>query len=293
MSVPEVSLRPMVNDIENLAAMITEFAAGHGMTVVPAVPGTEADRAVFIDDGILDLSVFLELARKLGDGALYLRTETFGLDPETGRPEDVPTHLARYKGQAGELRVAFASAGHGLLHFWDHTAPWYREWLDSQETGLLGESGEDIRAAAEEQSRLADEVAEVILADRELRASSSPYARRRRAQELIPEGTERHVGWDAVARAMELAQQQSSQTHRAIWDQLDEVAAEFLASPGWQQSASSAGRKKAAEQFLTSRADGFFPPPDLREELYARARELSKSRNSSGLFLSPRTSRAV
>jgi hypothetical protein len=171
----------MVNDVGNLAAMIasiTEFAAGHGMTVVPAAPGTEADRTVFLNAGILDLPGFLELARKLGDGALYLRTETIGLDPETGQPEDVPTDLAGYKGQADELRVAFASAGHGLLHFWDHTAPWYREWLDSQETDLPGEGG-DMRAAAEEQSRLADEVAEVILADSEFRGSSSPYARAR------------------------------------------------------------------------------------------------------------------
>jgi hypothetical protein len=87
---------------------------------------------------------------------------------------------------------------------------------------------------------------------------------------------------------MELAQQQSSQGHSAIWDHIDEVAAELLASPGWRQSASSAGRKKAAEQFLASRAEGFFPPSDLREELYARTRDLSKN-GDSRLFLSVRT----
>ena len=69
------------------------------MTIVPAVPGRDSDRAVSLDPGILDLDGFLELARKLGDGALYVRTETFGLDPETGEPEEVPARLARRKGR--------------------------------------------------------------------------------------------------------------------------------------------------------------------------------------------------
>lgn len=76
-----------------------------------------------LDPGILDLHGFLELARKLGDGALYVRTEKFGLDPETGEPEEVPARLARRKGQVCELSVAFASAGHGLLHFWEQAEP--------------------------------------------------------------------------------------------------------------------------------------------------------------------------
>jgi hypothetical protein len=50
-----------------------------------------------------------------------------------------------------------------------------------------------------------------------------------------------------------------------------------LASPGWQQAASAGARKKAAEQFLISKADGFFPPPFVRDELYAKAQRLFKS----------------
>jgi hypothetical protein len=272
----------MVNEPENLAAAITEFAAGHDMTLVPAVPGTEGDRTVLLEAGILDLPRFLELARKLGDGALYLHTEAFGLDPE-----DVPAHLARYKGQTCELQVAFASAGHGLLHFWDHTAPWYREWLDSEEARLLAEEDdEDVQGAGQERTRLAREIAEAVLADPEYRAATS-YDRNHRAEQLMPEGTDREVRWDAAALAAEMAKEQSAAIYSALWDQLDEVAAEFLASPGWQKSAGPAGRERAAEQFLASRAGGFPAPAKLRKELYDQARKIAKNRSGNGLFLRP------
>jgi len=262
------------------------FAARHDMTIVPAVPAADSGRIVSLTPGVLDLPGFLELARKLSDGALYLRPETFGLDAETGQPDEVPAHLARYQGQAGELRVAFASAGHGLLHFWEQAAAWYQEWLDSEDAGLPGgESYEDMRAAEREQSRLADEVAQVIVADAEFRACPAAPRRRRRAELLIPEGTDSRVAWEATDRAVKLAEELAEDAYRPVKDQLDELAAELLASPGWLQSRSPAGRKEAAGQFLSSRAEGFCPPRVIREELYRRAQDLSKNRGGSGLFL--------
>ena len=282
MSVPGSSVPSMLNELGSQATAVTEFATGHSMTIVPAVPATDAGQAVFLDHRILDLPGFLELARKLGDGALYLRTESFGLDPETGQPEDVPEDLARRKGQTCEIRVAFAAAGHGLLHFWEQTAPWYQEWLDSQESQALGSTDVGLLANTEERDRLAHELAEAMLADKEFRASS-PGVRRRRAQLLVPEGTDRYVGWDAARQARERAEDLSDAAYRAIWDQLDDLAAEFLACDGWQHAASSGARKKAAEQFLVTRADGFYPPAHIREELYARTQRLSKG-GGSGLF---------
>jgi hypothetical protein len=275
-----VKVPGMVNEPENLASVVTEFAAGHDMTLVPAVPGTEGDRTVLLNADVLDLPRFLELARKLGDGALYLHTEEFGLDPE-----DVPSHLARYKGQTCELQVAFASAGHGLLHFWDHTAPWYREWLDSEENRLLAEDGEDTLAAEQERTRLARQIAETVLADPDYRGAATPLARNHRAEQLMPEGTGREVRWDAAARAAEMARDQSTAAYNALWDQVDELAADLLASPGWQKSASPAGHKKAAEQFLASRAGGYPAPAGLRDELYRRAQKILKNRGGSALFL--------
>jgi hypothetical protein len=200
------SVPNMANDLGGLAAAVAEFAGGHDMTIVPAVPGRDPGRAVSLHPRILDLHAFLELARKLGDGALYVRTEKFGLDPETGEPDEVPARLARRKGQVCELSVAFASAGHGLVHF-----------------------------------------------------------------------------WDAAERARERAEELSDQAYRSVQGQLDDLAAEFLASPGWQQAASAGARKKAAEQFLVSKADGFFPPAFVRDELYAKAQRLFKS-SGGGLF---------
>ena len=84
MSVPTARVPGMANDIGSMAAAVIDFAEGHDMTVVPAIPGRDSGRTVSLDPDVVDLHGFLELARKLGDGALYLRTETFGLDPETG-----------------------------------------------------------------------------------------------------------------------------------------------------------------------------------------------------------------
>jgi hypothetical protein len=282
MSASAASVPNMANDLGSMAAAVTEFADGHGMTIVPAIPGSGSGRTVCLDPGVLDLHGFLELARKLGDGALYLRTETFGLEPGTGQPEDLSACLAHRKGQTCELSVAFAAAGHGLLHFWEQTEPWYQEFLDSQDTEMLDDADEERRTNGEERDRLAVELVEAILADREFRASS-PGIRRRHAQMLIPDGTDRHVGWDAAERARERAEELSDEAYRPIRGQLDDIAAEFLASPGWKQAASAGARKKAAEQFLISRADGFFPPAFIRDELYAQAQRLLKN-SGSGLF---------
>ena len=71
--------------------------------------------------------------------------------------------------------------------------------------------------------------------------------------------------------------------YNALWDQVDELAAELLASPGWQKSASPAGYRRAAEQYLASRADGYPAPAGLWDELYRRAQKILKG--GSALFL--------
>ena len=71
----------MADDLGNLAASVTEYAARHDMTIVPAVPGTDSDREVLVDPAVMGLPGFLELARKLGAAALYLRAEAFSPDP--------------------------------------------------------------------------------------------------------------------------------------------------------------------------------------------------------------------
>lgn len=74
--------------------------------------------------------------------------------------------------------------------------------------------------------------------------------------------------------------------YQQIPAQLDDLAAELLASPAFQQASSAAARKQAAVQFLIPRADGFTPPVVIRDELYARATLLAKMNkgSASGLF---------
>jgi hypothetical protein len=69
-------------------------------------------------------------------------------------------------------------------------------------------------------------------------------------------------------------------------DRLDELAAELLASPAYQRASSPAARRQAAARFLVPHADGFSPPARIRDELYARARDLAKTAraSASGLF---------
>lgn len=160
MSVPGVTV-PVMDDLGILADEITRFASEHDMTVIPVIPGTESGPAVLLDPRDLDLTAFLGLARRLGDGALYVGAEIVGTDPETGEP--------------------------------DHP----------------------------------------------------------------------------------------------VKEHLESLAAEFLASPGWQEAASAAARKKAAESFLSSRADGWCPPSFIRDELYAQAQRLAKSGGGPGLFPPP------
>jgi hypothetical protein len=277
------------NDLGKLAASVTQFAADHNMTIVPAVPGPDSGRSVVIEPEDLDLPGFLELALKLGDGAFYLRPEPFS--PDDGQPGDMPAPMAHRKGQVCELRLAFASAGHGLLHFWEETAPWYLEWLDSQD-GPADDADEDNQIGDEEREGLTAELADAILSDQEFRAAP-PMARRRRSQLLaeqlpVPEGARRWIRWDAAQQARDRAEDLAAKAYRPLLEQMDSLAAEFLASPGWQQNSGAGLRKKAAEQFLIPRADGFFPSAAVRDELYTKAKELSKAKGSradgSGLF---------
>jgi hypothetical protein len=58
---------------------------------------------------------------------------------------------------------------------------------------------------------------------------------------------------------------------RERYDQLDDLATELLDSPAYQRCSSAAARKQAAGRFLIPHADGFSPPPLIRDELHTRA----------------------
>ena len=63
-----------------VSAAQSRQAAERDMAVIPVIPGIESGPAVLLDPHDMDLRAFLGLARRLGDGALYVRAETVGTE---------------------------------------------------------------------------------------------------------------------------------------------------------------------------------------------------------------------
>jgi hypothetical protein len=220
---------------------------------------------------------------------LYLRAAS--LDPAAAGlpPGDLPAHLAGHEGQTGQVSVAFAA--NGVVHFWEHETDWFAEWEDladgmssrqgsgAERAGGAGRPGEGHRA------RLAAELAGALLADPQFRAAPR-VVRQRMARQAGPEGTDKWAAWEAGREACDRADKMAQSVYGQFEGRLDDLVAELLASPGWQQASSPAARKQAAERFIIPHADGFRPPPLVCEELYARARQLARAARASpsGLF---------
>lgn len=273
-----------MDDLAQIAAAVTDFAAENNLTIVPAVPEHDYGPEVSLAPDALDLPGFLALAGKLGGGVIYLRAVPF--DPAAGddQPQDPPPGLTSHEGQIGQVSVAFAISG--VVHFWEHEAAWYRQWQELAD-GPSAHKDSDLdgpeRLSDEERAQLAGELASTILADQRFRAA--PRSDRQRLARLaVPKGTGSWVAWDAVPEACDRAQQMADEQYDQITGRLDDLAAELLASPEYHQASSAAARKHAAERFLIPHADGFCPPPLVRDELHARTQRLHKAAKSEGLF---------
>jgi hypothetical protein len=284
MSVPEITV-PGMDDLADLAASVTGFAAREHLTIVPAVPQHDCGPEVCLGPDELDLPGFLALAGRLGGGVLYLQAAPF--DPDSGDQDDeqaggMPEHLIRHKGQTGQVSVAFSA--NGLVHFWEHETAWFAEWEELAGGTVAGadmyEAGTE-RLGEEERARLAGELADAILADPQFRAASRAD-RWRIASRAVPEGTDPWAGRDAARQACDRADQMAQERYDELEARLDDLAAELLASSAYQQASSAAARKRAAERFLIPHADGFSPPALVRDELHARAQRLAKKARESG-----------
>jgi hypothetical protein len=272
-------------NLAELTASVIGFAARERLTIFPAVPQHDCGPEVCLGPDELDLPGFLELARKLGSGVLYLEAVTF--DPaavDGDQLEELPAHLIGHKGQTGQASVAFAA--NGLVHFWEHETAWFAEWeelADSTVTDAdLYEAPGMERLSEEERARLVSELADAIVADPMFRAAKVT-GRWGLSEKAIPAGTDPFVGREARRQACTRAYQIAQEQYDRLEGQLDDLAAQLLADAAYQQARSAAARKKAAERFLIPRADGFSPPGSLvPEELHARAQELTKEAKASG-----------
>src|SRR4051812_25839556 len=116
-----------MESLSGLADVVTAFATQHSLTVVPAVPARDCGPDVIIEPDVLDLPGFLELAGKLCNGVLYVKARPF--DPGVvGEREDVSDRLLGFRGQVGEVVVAFTA--NGLVHVWERRTEWIDEWDD-------------------------------------------------------------------------------------------------------------------------------------------------------------------
>ncbi|HET9970340.1 MAG TPA: hypothetical protein VFQ68_19055 [Streptosporangiaceae bacterium] len=274
----------MDDDLAGLAASVTAFAAAENLVVVPDVPGHNCGPEVCLGPVELDLPGFLALAARLRGGALYLYAPLFDPDSDPDAPDSPPARLTSRKGQTGQVSVAFAA--NGVMHFWEDCTDWYLEWegLADAEADTAGPGGQG-RLGEEERARVAGELAETFLADPQFRAASRGD-RQRMARMALPPGTDQWAGWDAVRDACDRAQQMAEAAYGQLEHRLDDLAAELVASPAWQQASSAAARRQAAGRFLIPHADGFSPPSLIRDELYARAQRLARAARASvsGLF---------
>ena len=72
-----------MEDLAELAGLVTEFAAREHLTIVSAVPQHDYGPEICLGPAALDLPRFLDLARQLGGGVLYLYATPF--DPGRSR----------------------------------------------------------------------------------------------------------------------------------------------------------------------------------------------------------------
>ncbi|WP_028189004.1 hypothetical protein [Salinispora pacifica] len=280
-----------MTSLTKLAATATEYAKKNQMTLVPAAPQRDFGPEVCIDPDRLDLPSFLDLAAKIGGGVLYLDANPFNPEVESDLGE-LPEDLARRKGEIGLVRLAFAV--NGIVHFWERSTPWHEEAeelknaasarLPRQDLYAHDTDGDqDERLDEETQKRLASELAEKLLANPEFRAAKIGH-RQRIGQMAIPEGTHRHVGWEALRVASEQAEDMARSRYAELVTRLDELTPQLLTDATYQQASSPGARKQAAEQFLIPHGDGFPPPAYVRDELYARAQKLLKTKGATNLF---------
>ncbi len=283
---------PGVDNLAELSDVVTEFADDAGVTIVPVTPERDYGPQVIIEPKKLDLPGFLALAKQLGVGVLYLQADPLDPDGVGEDRDDRPAHLIQRRGQVGLVIVAFVV--NGVVHFWEQRTAWFEEWEDfmdstsarppTQRGELMNDELLDERFDYETRDRLASELADIVLATPQFRAAKLGNARQRAGELALPKDTDESVRWRAIRIASERADDLARVQYDQLTERLDDLAGELLIDPVYQRAASAAARKQAAEQFLIPHADGFCPPGVVRDELYARAQQLSKTKRTAGLF---------
>lgn len=265
-----------MENLTDLAHAVAHFATAACLPLIPAVPVNDLGPEVQLTPDLMELPVFLDLAKQLGGGALYLHAPPFAPDDTTD--SEVPARLLAHTGDIGDVAVAFVT--NGVLHIWRDRTAWFLEWQHLTERApqlRLPLPSDDGRPnwSEEDRARIIDEGVTVVLAHPEFRAARGS-ARQRAGRLALPADFPEGLEWRALREATDQADELAKVRYAELSDRLDELAAELVTDPEYLARSSAAARKQVATRFLIARADGLSGPSYVREELHSKAMALLK-----------------
>lgn len=260
-----------MTDLAVLGDSAAKFAAENDLTLIPVAPDRDAD--VHIAASVMELPAFLAPAAKLGGAVLYAETEHF--DPEGMGRDELPEDLSRRAGEACRFTAAFVA--NGLVHVWEQSAPWYREWLSAPAPPSQRAQPAEGPLADGKRDAVIQEWVEQIVAMPEFRAARNRGARIRLAEMITMPPQADYWKFDIARHAAERAEEMTTAAYEPIIARLDALAAEVLDVAEYRQASTSRVRKQVIEHFLIPRADGFSAPTVVRDELHAKTQRLAKT----------------
>ncbi|MFE5010041.1 hypothetical protein ACFRJ3_36330 [Streptomyces sp. NPDC056696] len=276
--------------IDELPAVIRQWAADHDIYLLPALSTAEEQHTVCLEPQDITLGAFCGLAGALGARVLYQDIEEFdaddftlipraladdsGQDPEELLDEDARRGLISVRSQArphhGRICSVEACFVHnGVAHIWQATAPWHdelaAEWLDflalkEHAEGERREQEEDPAAEEARQAAMTQQLRDLA----EFRSARTATARREIAERLFPDPDDGyHHSWrlrHVLANAHAAVQLDAKAVYEDFENRLDELADELLASALLDHVHGAGPRRIRAADFLTQRSGGYPPP---------------------------------
>lgn len=281
--------------IDDLAAQVKDILSSRQLVIVPAMPVRNNDSRFVVLLTQEDMSVggFCDIAVAAGAKIMYVEARAFDAETDLtikhrqefdgqdvaedgGLTSALRREASVYNGRIGKMEVGFAA--NGVLHCWIVTAPWYDRFIErlkEQErqpafvfTAPTPEQLAEQRAAVD---RLAQELAQIP----EFR-SARTYSQRRQVADSRPELAAMEFDTQSqadyfVSRAVSQAGQnlyaEAESRYREMEAGLEELAAEFAATPAFMNAGSGRARREHAKDFLAEKAGGFPPPTRVLELL--------------------------
>ena len=290
--------------LDQLLARISQMAEDCQLLQVPAMPVSPRPLGWVVVLGIDDLTAedFIKLAAAAGARILYVRAEPFDADTyldleffdddsfvgavgwsSGGELARIREQSQHFNGRIGAVELGFAM--NGVLHRWTATEEWHHQF-----TAMVGQvpevergGGFTLRDWTAQEQTAADRVADELSDLASFRAASytgrGGVAREEHPQIAAWEGDPRlqPLAQATVFKAGYRVQEQAERAHRAMEENLPELAAQFAATAAWQNAGSARARREHARDFLTAQAGGY-PATTRLLELFLDTQPLQRKR---------------